>query len=82
MKRKSKGWLLPLAFLSGFICAWGTISIDRHMVIEEQQELRKELKRTRIELRISKMMKEYGDDWQEMAIWNKEAIKPTEEIGK
>ncbi len=82
MKRISKGWLLPIVFLAGYLFAWGTILIDRQMIIEEQSRLQDEVDRTRIELKISKMIDDYGDDWQEMVIWNEKAVEEPEQKGE
>ena len=81
---KRKAWKLPVMFLIGYLFAWGSIFVDRQMIIEEQSRLQDEVDRTRIELKITTMIDEYGDDWQEMVIWNEEAIEPSEpkEVGK
>jgi len=75
-------WLLPLAFLLGFICAWGMILIDRQMIMQEQEALRKELEQTRTEMKLREMVEDFGTDWQEMVIWNDEALEPSKEMGK
>ena len=80
MKRR-KAWLLPLVFLAGYLFAWGMILVDRQMLIKEQGRLQDEVDRTRIELKISTMIDEYGDDWQEMVIWNEEVVEQ-KEVGK
>ncbi len=74
-----KAWLLPLVFLLGYICAWCMILVDRHMLLEEQSRLQEEIDQVRIELKISNIIDEYGDDWQEMILWNEEAIEPLRE---
>jgi len=73
MKRR-RAWLLPLVFLAGYLFAWGTITVDRQMLIEEQRQLQEELERTRIELRIMGMVDEYIEDYRELVEWNKEAL--------
>jgi len=70
--KKKQGWTLPLVFLLGYIVAWGTIHIDRQMLVSEQKELRQALARTKQELRLQEMMEDFGQDWQEMVIWNEE----------
>ena len=80
--RKHKAWLLPLVFLAGYLFAWGTITVDRQMLIEEQRRLQDEVKQARVELRIMGMVDEYNEDYSEQVGWNKEAIKPAEEVGK
>jgi len=80
MKRRQT-WLLPLVFLAGYLLAWGTILVDRQMLIEEQHRLQEEVERARIELRIMGMVDEYNEDYGEQIEWNKEAIEP-EEVGK
>ncbi len=81
MKRR-KAWLLPLVFLAGYLFAWGTILVDRQVLIEEQRRLQDEVNRARIEMKITKMIDEYGNDYEEMVIWNEEAIEPSKEEGK
>ena len=79
---KKQTWKLPIVFLVGYLFAWGTILIDRQMIIEEQSRLQDEVDRIRIELKVSKMIDEYGDDYEEMIIWNKEVVVKPEEEGK
>jgi len=76
MIKKKQGWLLPLIFLAGYLLAWGTILVDRQMLIEKQRQLQEELERARIELRIMGMVDEYNEDYSEQIEWNKEAIEP------
>ncbi len=71
---KLQPWLLPLMFLLGFICAWGLIMVDRQMLIQEQEELRKELQQTKVQMKLWEMVDDFGTDWQEMMIWNEEAL--------
>ena len=88
MKRK-QAWKLPIVFLVGYLFAWGSILLDRQMIIDEQRRLQDEVERTRIELKITKMrnhqitkmIDEYGDDYEEMVIWNEEAVE-SKEMGK
>ncbi len=79
---KLRPWLLPLAWLLGFISAWGMILIDRQMLIDSQAELRQELRRTKRQLRVVGAAEEFGSQWQEIVIWNEKAIEPEEEVGK
>ncbi len=76
--KKLRLWLLPLMFLLGFMAAWGMILVDRQMVLQEQEELRDELKRTRTQMKLREMVDGFGTDWQEMVIWNEKAIEPEE----
>lgn len=75
-------WLLPIVFLLGYLLAWGTILVDRQMLIKEQKALRTELERTRIEMKLKEMMNDFGTDWQEIVIWNENEIEPPREVGK
>ncbi len=77
---KLRPWLLPLTFLLGFMCGWGMVLIDRQMLIQEQEGLRKELLQTRTQMKIRKLADDFETDWQEMVIWNDNAIEP--EVGK
>lgn len=77
-----RGWLLPLVCLAGYLFAWGSILLDRQMIIEEQKALSRELGRVRQELKLQEMVDDFGDDWQEMVIWNEKAIAPPQEVGK
>lgn len=79
--KKRKAWLLPLVFLLGYLFAWGTITVDRQMLIQEQEALKQKLEETKIELRITSMVDEYNEDYGEQVEWNEEAIKPVE-VGK
>lgn len=81
--KKLRPWLLPLMFLLGFVCAWGMISVDRQMLIASQAELQEELRRTRLQLKVFDAAGEFKSRWDEIVIWNKEAVKPPpEEVGK
>lgn len=81
--KKLRLWLLPLNFLLGFVCAWGMILVDRQMLIDEQAELRRELRRTKMQLRVFDVADEFKSQWDEIVIWNEEAVKPPpKEIGK
>ncbi len=73
-----QAWKLPIAFLIGYLFAWGSIFLDRQMVIEEQEALSQELERVRLELKLREMVDEFGDDWQEIVIWNEKAIEMEE----
>ncbi len=75
---KLRAWLLPLVWLLGFVCAWGMILVDRQMLIQEQEELMQELRRTKRQLRVVAAAEEFGSRWQKIVDWNKEAIKPEE----
>lgn len=74
--KKLRPWLLPLMWLLGYLMAWGSILIDRQMIIAEQAELSRELRRTKLQLRVFDAAEEFGSRWQEIVIWNKEAVKP------
>ncbi len=76
--KKLRPWLLPLVWLLGFVCAWGMILVDRQMLIQEQEELMQELRRTKRQLRVVGAAEEFGSQWQEIVDWNKKAIKPEE----
>ena len=76
--KKLRPWLLPLVWLLGFICAWGMILVDRQMIIDSQAELSRELRRTKLQLRVVDAAEEFGDRWREIVIWNEEAIEPEE----
>ena len=76
--RKLRPWLLPLAWLLGFMCGWGMILLDRQMIIGSQADLSRELRRTKRQLRVVGAAEEFGSRWQEIVIWNEEAIEPEE----
>lgn len=80
--KKNQNWILPLLFLLGYIVAWGTILVDRQMVIEAQRQLKEETKQTRQELQIKKFMKEYNQEYFNAIDWNRYHIlqKPEEEL--
>ncbi len=79
MKNK-QSWKLPMVFLIGYLFAWGMILLDRQMLIDEQEALRQELKDTKIELKLRELVDDFSTDWQEIVIWNEEAIEtPGEE---
>lgn len=81
--KKKQNWILPLVFLLGYVCAWSTILVDRQMLIAEQEALSQELERTRQELKLRETMEDFEHSWQEMVIWNEEALEPLkEEEGK
>ena len=82
MKRK-QAWKLPIVFLVGYLFAWGSILLDRQMIIDEQEALSQDLGRVRKELKLREMVEEFGTDWQEMVIWNEETkLESPEEVGK
>lgn len=83
MKTK-QAWKLPVVFLIGYLFAWGTIFVDRQMLIQEQGRLQEELDSTRIELKIMTMMDEHNEDYKEQVEWNREALLLPEpkEVGK
>lgn len=70
--KKKQMWKMPLIFLLGYIVAWGTIVVDRQMVIASQRELAQQLEDTKKELHLREMIEDFGSDWQEMVIWNDE----------
>ncbi len=72
--RNKQSWKLPVVFLLGYLFAWGSIFLDRQMIIDEQEALSQDFKRVRQELRLREMVEDFGDAWQEMVIWNEEAI--------
>ncbi len=72
---KSRPWLLPLMFLLGLMCGWGMVLVDRQMLIEEQGRLQDEVDSARLELKITKMVDEYNEDYVEQVEWNEEALK-------
>ena len=81
--KRNRAWLLPLVFLAGYLFAWGTVLVDRQMLIEEQKALSQELKQTRQELQLREMVEGFGTDWQQIVIWNEETkVEPPEEEGK
>jgi len=79
MTRRLRAWLLPLVFLAGYLVGWANVLVDRQMLIEEQRRLKEEIEHARIELRITKMVDKYNEDYREQVEWNKEAIEPVEE---
>ncbi len=74
-KERGQSWLLPLVFLLGYLFAWGMILVDRQMLIAEQRRLQDEVDRARIELKITKMIDEYNEDYVEQVEWNEGALK-------
>jgi len=82
MTARHRAWLLPLVFLLGYLVAWGTVLVDRQMLIQEQQELREELRWTKRRLQVFDAADEFGSRWQEIVDWNEKALKPKEEEGK
>ena len=82
--KKWRAWLLPIIFLLGYLFAWGTIFIDRQMLIQEQRRLQDEVDSARMELKITTMIDDYNEDYKEQVEWNREALgapKP-KEVGK
>lgn len=76
---KKQSWKLPAVFLLGYLTAWGSILIDRQMVMDEQRELQREVNRARKEMRIKDMVEEYNGKIDKFIIWNKENVQ-TEEV--
>ena len=72
---KKQIWILSLVFLLGYLFAWGTILIDRQMLIEEQRRLQDEVDSARIELKIMTTMDDYNEDYKEQVEWNSEALE-------
>ncbi|HDY88825.1 MAG TPA: hypothetical protein ENH82_12030 [bacterium] len=70
-----QAWKLPIVFLVGYLFAWGMILVDRHMLLEEQDRLQDEVDSARVELKITKMVDEYNEDYVEQVEWNEEALK-------
>ncbi|MEE9510399.1 MAG: hypothetical protein V3V81_07895 [Candidatus Bathyarchaeia archaeon] len=79
---KKQPWKLPIVFLSGYILAWGSILVDRQMILEEQRRLQEEIDRTRIELKVTSMIDEYNEEYTKQVEWNKKAIESPKEVGK
>lgn len=78
-----QSWKLPVIFLIGYLFAWGSILLDRQMIIEEQKALSQELERVRLELKLREMVEDFGTDWQEIVIWNEKAkLDPPKEVEK
>lgn len=82
--KKRQAWTLPLAFLLGYLFAWGLILIDRQMLVKEQSRLQEEVDRARIELKIRGMIEDYNEDFDSQIKWNRESMedpetKPTKE---
>ena len=75
---KLRPWLLPLAWLLGFMCGWGMILVDRQMIIASQAELQEELQRTKRQLQVVGAADEFGSRVQKIVIWNKQVIEPEE----
>lgn len=80
--KKRQAWLLPLVFLLGYVFAWGMILVDRQMLLEEQRRLKEEVERARIEMKITKMIDEYNENYINQVEWNKEALENPKEKGK
>lgn len=76
--KKRQVWALPVAFLLGYLFAWGMILIDRQMLIEEQRRLQEEIDRTRIEMKIKGMIEQYNEDFASQIKWNREALEESE----
>lgn len=71
MREKAKAWVLPLVFLAGYMVAWGSIVVDRQMVIAEQRELKQDLERMQRQLQLAEMMQELEFTVKEITMWNK-----------
>lgn len=69
-----QAWKLPIVFLLGYLFAWGTILIDRQMIIDEQGSLQGEVNRTWIVLKIPAMVDAYNKSYVEFVKWNREAL--------
>lgn len=81
--KKRQAWVLPFAFLLGYLFAWGMILVDRQMLIEEQRRLREEINSAKIELKIKGMIEEYNEDFDSQIKWNREALEePKSESNK
>ncbi|MEE9612813.1 MAG: hypothetical protein V3W19_16290 [Desulfatiglandales bacterium] len=80
--KKLRPWLLPLMFLLGFLCAWGMILVDRQMLMDEQEELRQEIITVRVQMKLRELTDAFDYDWQQMVIWNEEAVEVPKETGK
>lgn len=82
--KKRQEWLLILVFLLGYMLAWGSILVDRQMLIDEHHRLKDEVKQARIELRIATMIDEYNEDYTDQVEWNKKALEevPSGQVDK
>ena len=74
--RKRTAWWIAFGFLMGYLFAWGTISIDRHLLMESQRQLQQELDRTRQELRLTEIVLEAEYQMRRDIEWNRQAIDP------
>ena len=79
MKEKT-AWFIASGFLFGYLFAWGAIALDRHVILESQKELRKEIriaekqnKQLRDELRLKEIIDEASSQMEEAVDWNKKA---------
>jgi len=73
--KKRHPWALPVAFLLGYLFAWGTILVDRQMLIEEQRRLQEKINGAKIEMKIKVMIEEYNEDFDSQIKWNREALE-------
>ncbi|GAH38450.1 unnamed protein product [marine sediment metagenome] len=82
MTARQRPWLLPLAVLLGYLLGWASVTLDRQMLISEQGELRREVARVRVQLKLRELTGAFDFDWQQMVIWNEEAKAPPKKVGK
>ena len=75
-------WWIAVGFLIGYLFAWGTISIDRHLILESQKALQQEItnaslevNRLREELRLKEIIEEAEFEMQKAIKWNREALE-------
>ena len=82
MKEKT-AWWIACGFLIGYLFAWGTIAVDRYLIIESQRQLRQELAQMRQELRLIEIVDEAEYQMRKAIEWNRLTLKePLEEIIK
>lgn len=79
IEARHRAWLLPLVFLLGYLVGWANVLVDRQMLISEQVALRRELATVRVQMKLRELTDGFDYDWQQMVIWNKEAITPPKE---
>lgn len=80
--KKQTAWWIACGFLAGYLFAWGTISIDRHLILKTQRQLQQELDRTRKELRLKEIVLEAEYQMRRDIEWNRQAIDPPVEEDK
>lgn len=71
--KKMRAWLFPIVFLLGYLVAWGSILVDRQMVMDEQRELVGMLEEMKKIVVIRELIDEFGYTWDEMIHWNRKS---------